>query len=244
MISRGNLTDDEWALMKPLLLVSNNRCGRWRDHRQVINGIIHRLGTSAQWRELPERFGPWQTVHKRHALLSADGTWDWTCSCSPSGQRADCTQFQPVLDKIRVPRTGVGRPRRTPDRVAADRAYSNRRTRAYLRRRGIQHVIPEKKDHKAARLRRCRSRGLRGCLQCDQVVWSRPGSPASFQGWRRAAASRTVLVASGAARVRRGGANPKALILLTVFSPQFLTRGAEGNTASESNRSTPFDPDW
>lgn len=42
----------------------------------MINGIIHRLGTGVQWHELPERFGPWQTVHKRHALWSADGTWD------------------------------------------------------------------------------------------------------------------------------------------------------------------------
>lgn len=41
----------------------------------VINGIIHRLSTSCQWRELPERFGPWQTIHKRHQLWSADGTW-------------------------------------------------------------------------------------------------------------------------------------------------------------------------
>lgn len=41
----------------------------------MINGIIHRLGTGVQWRELPERFGPWKTVHKRHALWSADGTW-------------------------------------------------------------------------------------------------------------------------------------------------------------------------
>ncbi|EFL20896.1 IS5 family transposase [Streptomyces himastatinicus ATCC 53653] len=56
--------------------MSNNRCGRWRDHRQVINGIIHRLSTGTQWRELPERFGPWKTVHKRHLLWSADGTWN------------------------------------------------------------------------------------------------------------------------------------------------------------------------
>ncbi|GAB2897909.1 hypothetical protein GCM10027074_76370 [Streptomyces deserti] len=75
MISRGDLTDDEWDLLEPLLPVSNNRCGRWRNHRQVINGIIHRLGTGAQWRALPKRFGPWQTVHKRHLLWSADGTW-------------------------------------------------------------------------------------------------------------------------------------------------------------------------
>ncbi|AJC52787.1 putative IS1648 transposase [Streptomyces sp. 769] len=76
MLSRGDLTDDEWAVLEPLLPVSNNRCGRWRDHRQVVNGIIHRLSTGVQWRELPERFGPWKTVHKRHLLWSADGTWE------------------------------------------------------------------------------------------------------------------------------------------------------------------------
>ncbi|MEV7198306.1 IS5 family transposase [Streptomyces sp. NPDC093510] len=76
MLSRGNLTDDEWAVLEPLLPKSNSRCGRWRDHRQVINGIIHRLSTGCQWRELPARFGPWQTVHKRHMLWSADGTWE------------------------------------------------------------------------------------------------------------------------------------------------------------------------
>ncbi|MFB7852530.1 transposase [Streptomyces sp. NPDC056053] len=70
------MTDDERALLKPLLPVSNNRYGRWRDHHQVITGIIHRLGTGVQWRELPERFGPRRTVHKRHAPWSADGTWE------------------------------------------------------------------------------------------------------------------------------------------------------------------------
>lgn len=76
MLSRGNLTDDEWAVPEPLLPASNNRCGRWRDHRQVINGIIRRLSTGCQWRQLPERSGPWQTVHKRHMLWPADGTWE------------------------------------------------------------------------------------------------------------------------------------------------------------------------
>lgn len=58
------------------------------------------------------------------------------------------------MNAIRVPRTGLGRPRRTPDSVSADRAYSNGLIRAYLRRRGIRHVIPEKSDSQAARQRR------------------------------------------------------------------------------------------
>ncbi|WP_158827999.1 hypothetical protein [Streptomyces sp. NRRL S-118] len=36
--------------------------------------------------------------------------------------------------------------------MSADKAYSNREIRAYLRKRGIRHAIPEKQDHKAARL--------------------------------------------------------------------------------------------
>ncbi|MCF2436891.1 transposase [Streptomyces thinghirensis] len=41
-----------------------------------VNGIIYRVSTGCRWRELPARFGPWQTIHKRHMLWSADGTWE------------------------------------------------------------------------------------------------------------------------------------------------------------------------
>jgi transposase len=42
----------------------------------VIDGILHRVRTGVQWRDLPERFGPWKTVYERHRLWSADGTWE------------------------------------------------------------------------------------------------------------------------------------------------------------------------
>ncbi|SCF83600.1 hypothetical protein GA0115254_1185138 [Streptomyces sp. Ncost-T10-10d] len=58
------------------------------------------------------------------------------------------------LEKIRVPRIGPVRPRRKPDRLAADKAYSNGPCRECLRRQGIRHSIPEKTDSQAARLRR------------------------------------------------------------------------------------------
>ena len=74
-MGRGDLSDVEWERLRPFLPVSNRRCGRWRDHRQVIDGILHRVRTGVQWRDLPERFGPWKTVYERHRLWSADGTW-------------------------------------------------------------------------------------------------------------------------------------------------------------------------
>ncbi|GAA2009456.1 hypothetical protein GCM10009838_89140 [Catenulispora subtropica] len=66
------------------------------------------------------------------------------------GQAADCPQFQTVIEKIRVPGP-VGRPRTRPGAVAADKAYSSKANRAYLRRRGITAVIPEKVDQAANR---------------------------------------------------------------------------------------------
>lgn len=86
--------------------------------------------------------------------LSADGRCRPRSLVITPGQRADCTQFKPVLEKIRVPKLGPGRPRKKPDSLAADKAYSNRPCREYLRRRGIRHAIPEKADSQAARLRK------------------------------------------------------------------------------------------
>ncbi|MFB7244363.1 transposase [Streptomyces populi] len=72
----GDPTDPQWERLEPLLPASNRRCGRWRDHRQVINGVPYRIRTGAQWRELPERHGRWKTVHERYRRRSADGTWE------------------------------------------------------------------------------------------------------------------------------------------------------------------------
>jgi transposase len=75
-----------------------------------------------------------------------------------AGQRGDSPQFAAVLDRIRVPRPGCGRPRTRPDRVLADKAYSARANRRLLRRRGITAVIPVKDDQAASR----KKRGSRG----------------------------------------------------------------------------------
>lgn len=76
VVGRGELTDKAWAVIEPLLPKPSTRNGRWRDHRQVINGILWKLRTGAPWRDLPERYGPWKTCHERMRRWTADGTWD------------------------------------------------------------------------------------------------------------------------------------------------------------------------
>jgi hypothetical protein len=98
--------------------------------------------------------------------LSADGCCRPLSLLITEGQRADCTQFEAVLGKIRVPRPAgrpgrePGRPGREPGSVAAGKAYSNSLIRRYLRRGGISHTIPGKSGSQAAR-RREGSRGGR-----------------------------------------------------------------------------------
>ncbi|MFJ3692110.1 IS5 family transposase [[Kitasatospora] papulosa] len=75
-----------------------------------------------------------------------------------AGQRGVSPQFEAVLNALRVPRLGPGLPRRTPDRVRADKAYDSRRNRAYLRRLGIRATIPVPAD----RVRNRHKLGSRG----------------------------------------------------------------------------------
>nr|WP_211304048.1 IS5 family transposase [Pseudosporangium ferrugineum] len=76
-----------------------------------------------------------------------------------AGQRGDSPQFIAVMEGIRVPRP-VGRPRTRPDRALADKAYTSRANRRYLRRRGIKATIPSKADQDANR-RKLGSKGGR-----------------------------------------------------------------------------------
>ncbi|WP_326570104.1 IS5 family transposase [Actinacidiphila glaucinigra] len=221
-VRRHELTDHEWELLTPL--IPRAATGRPRvDDRQVINGMVYKIRTGISWRDLPERYGPWQTVYtrlRRYALhgvfnqalqqvqaeADAAGDIDWPVQIDSTivrahqhaaatgrkggasgdetddhalgrsrgglttkihlacdgkgrplailltpGQRHDSICARPLLERVRVPRTGPGRPRCTPDRVVADKAYSSRGFRAYLRKRGIAHTIPEKIDQRRHR---------------------------------------------------------------------------------------------
>ena len=77
MRRRHELSDEQWDLIAGLMPSPSPRGGgRWRGHRQVVNGLLWRLCTGAQWRDLPERYGPWQTAYDRFARWRRDGTFD------------------------------------------------------------------------------------------------------------------------------------------------------------------------
>jgi transposase len=74
-VARFDLSDEEWAVLEPLLPEQPARGGQWRDHRQVIDGIAWVKRTGSPWRDCPERYGPWKTVYERFRRWAGDGTW-------------------------------------------------------------------------------------------------------------------------------------------------------------------------
>lgn len=73
---RYELSDQAFTLLADLLPPNGRRGGQWTDHRTALNGIFWILHTGAQWRELPERYGKWQSVYWRYNRWRQDGTID------------------------------------------------------------------------------------------------------------------------------------------------------------------------
>jgi transposase len=75
---RYELSDQQWARIEPLLphRTHHGKLGHpFHDHRPIVNGILWILHTGAPWRDLPERYGPWETVYYRFNRWRQDGTW-------------------------------------------------------------------------------------------------------------------------------------------------------------------------
>jgi transposase len=76
-MGRGDLSDQQWQQLQPLLPPQKPTTGRpSKDHRTIINGILWVLRTGAPWRDLPEGYGPWCTVASRFYRWRQNGLWD------------------------------------------------------------------------------------------------------------------------------------------------------------------------
>ncbi len=70
-------SDAQWSLIEDLLPKPTGRQGRpFSDARRVVEGIAYRYRTGIAWRDVPEVFGPWQTLWTWHRRMAEDGTWD------------------------------------------------------------------------------------------------------------------------------------------------------------------------
>jgi len=74
VVRRHELTDVEWEFIRPLL--PRPRRGRSRlDDRRILNGIVWKFRAGVAWRDVPERYGSWATLHTRFRRWAKDGTF-------------------------------------------------------------------------------------------------------------------------------------------------------------------------
>ena len=72
----AHLTDEQWALVSPLLPPQRGEVGKpSHDHREVLGGILWVARTGSSWREMPEEFGNWERAYRRYELWLKQGLW-------------------------------------------------------------------------------------------------------------------------------------------------------------------------
>src|SRR5215211_3127232 len=77
MGNRGDLTNEQWERIEPLLPKGKTKRGRpAQAHRKLMNGIVWVLRTGAPWRDVPERYGKWTTIYSRFQRWRKASIWD------------------------------------------------------------------------------------------------------------------------------------------------------------------------
>jgi hypothetical protein len=75
-VSDLELTDERWERIAHLLPPQKPHTGRPNhDHRMILSGMLWIARTGASWRDLPEQFGPWQTIRSRYDRWRRGGIW-------------------------------------------------------------------------------------------------------------------------------------------------------------------------
>jgi len=114
---RHELPDVQWERVQPLI-APRKRLGRSPpDPRRMLNGMLWINRTGAPWRDLPERYGPWQTVYFWFSRWSKDGTFDRILSALQSeldaAGRIDWELFCIDGTVVRASRAAAGAPKKS-----------------------------------------------------------------------------------------------------------------------------------
>ena len=77
-MKRYEISNREWERIKNKLPAERTgKRGRpAKNNRIMLNRMLWIARTGAQWREMPECYGPWQSVYARFRKWQKDGVWE------------------------------------------------------------------------------------------------------------------------------------------------------------------------
>src|SRR3954469_18633875 len=132
MAIRQEITDEQWAVLGPLFPAPKGRGRPPMDTRTTVAGIAWRFRTGAPWRDIPERFGHWNSIYQRFSDWSTDGTWARLLAAgqhAAAAKREWAVSFNSTI--TRVPQHGATVARDTGGWIELHDSFSSpRRSRA------------------------------------------------------------------------------------------------------------------
>ena len=121
-MKRHELTEKQWNRIKDCLPPEKKAHGGrpGKSNRLIFNAILYWLNTGIPWRDLPERFGPWQTVYSRFRTWTLAGVWDKVLSALIAEDLVDETTLMLDSTTIKVHQHASGAKKGAKKRGAAE----------------------------------------------------------------------------------------------------------------------------
>ena len=109
-MKRHELTQGQWNKIGPLLPPERKTTGGRpaKENRLIMDGILYWLNTGIAWRDLPERFGPWQSVYTRYRRWTQQGIWEKVLSALIEQDLVDETTLMLDSTTVKVHQHGSG----------------------------------------------------------------------------------------------------------------------------------------
>jgi transposase len=124
---RGLMSDEEWKIFEPFVAPRVPRKGRpAQDHRRVLDGVFWIGRTGSPWRDLPDYFGKFGSVHRQFRRWSVSGLWDVILEAmNDTGEGQDSVQ---MIDStiVRAHQHSAGAKKGVRTKVLAARAAASR----------------------------------------------------------------------------------------------------------------------
>lgn len=138
------LTDEQWEVVKAFLpeeeFVTGVRGRPWTDARQVLNGVLWILKTGAQWSELPGKYPPYQTCHRRFQAWIESGALERILEALARDltDRGGMDIRQSLLDGTFVPAKRGAKKSATPSGARGPRSWQWRTAVVFLSPSGLK----------------------------------------------------------------------------------------------------------